>query len=276
MLNLLEKHRCFNGHQEIYSHGSFSNKCKMQFALYTPDKNENIPVLYFLSGITCTEQNFIQKSGYQKFASEHQMAIVVPDTSPRGKGIPDTESYKLGWGAGFYLNATEDPWSLNYNMYDYITKELPQIIGLNFQFSKSKIGIFGHSMGGGGAIQCALKNQLYKSVSAFSPICSIHQSEFAKEARQQYLNNNYDNLNLYDPLFLIEKTEKKFEQIKIDVGLDDEFFNDLFIDDFQELCKKNNQNLTLNKHEGFDHGYFFIQSFIEKHIKYHASFLNNL
>tara|TARA_B100001105_G_scaffold95741_1_gene76165 strand:- start:32 stop:778 length:747 start_codon:yes stop_codon:yes gene_type:complete len=248
----------------------------MQFALYTPDTNEDIPVLYFLSGITCTEQNFIQKSGYQKFASEHQMAIVVPDTSPRGKGIPDSESYKLGWGAGFYLNATEDPWSLNYNMYDYITKELPQIIGLNFQFSKSKIGIFGHSMGGGGAIQCALKNQLYKSVSAFSPICSIHQSEFAKEARQQYLNNNYDNLNLYDPLFLIEKTEKKFEQIKIDVGLDDEFFNDLFIDDFQELCKKNNQNLTLNKHEGFDHGYFFIQSFIEKHIKYHASFLNNL
>ena len=108
MLNLLENHRCFNGHQEIYSHGSFSNKCKMQFALYTPDKNENIPVLYFLSGITCTEQNFIQKSGYQKFASEHQMAIVVPDTSPRGKGIPDSESYKLGWGAGFYLNATED------------------------------------------------------------------------------------------------------------------------------------------------------------------------
>ena len=142
MLNLLEKHRCFNGHQEIYSHGSFSNKCKMQFALYTPDKNENIPVLYFLSGITCTEQNFIQKSGYQKFASEHQMAIVVPDTSPRGKGIPDSESYKLGWGAGFYLNATEDPWSLNYNMYDYVTKELPQIVDQNFQFSKYRIGIF--------------------------------------------------------------------------------------------------------------------------------------
>ena len=276
MLNLLEKHRSFNGHQEIYSHESFSNKCKMQFALYTPDKNENIPVLYFLSGITCTEQNFIQKSGYQKFASEHEIALVVPDTSPRGKGIPDSDKFNLGWGAGFYLNATEDPWSLNYNMYDYITKELPQIIGLNFQFSKTKIGIFGHSMGGGGAIQCALKSQLYKSVSTFSPICSIKKSDFAKEARQHYMNNNCENLNFYDPMCLIEKiekTKKKFEQIKIDVGLDDEFLRDLFINEFEKSCKKVNQKLIIGKHKGFDHGYYFIQSFIEDHIKYHASIL---
>ena len=254
MLNLLEKHRCFNGHQEIYSHESFSNKCKMQFALYTPDKNENIPVLYFLSGITCTEQNFIQKSGYQKFASEHEIAVVVPDTSPRGKGIPDSKSYKLGCGAGFYLNATEDPWSLNYNMYDYITNELPQIIGLNFQFSKSKIGIFGHSMGGGGAIQCALKNPLYKSVSAFSPICSIHQSEFAKEARQQYLNDNYDNLNLYDPLFLIEKTKKdtmyaQYKRVQEVKRLQDSV-REILLDSMQKILpkiKRDSLSRILNK-----------------------------
>ena len=272
-MQLIENHRSYNGYQKVYRHKSEVNKCEMQFAVYLPDQSIEVPVLYFLSGITCTEQNFIQKSGFQQFASENKIAVVIPDTSPRGEGIPDSDNYNLGWGAGFYLNATEDPWSLNYNMYDYITKELPQIIGLKFQFSKTKIGIFGHSMGGGGAIQCALKSQLYKSVSAFSPICSIHQSDFTKEARQHYMNNNYENLNLYDPLCLVEKTKKKFKQIKIDVGLNDEFLNDLFISEFEKSCKKVDQKLITGKHKGFDHGYYFIQSFIEEHIKYHASIL---
>ena len=178
---------------------------------------KDVPVLYFLSGITCTEQNFIQKSGFQQFASKHQVAVVVPDTSPRGEGVPDNEDYKLGCGAGFYLNATREPWSKNYKMYDYITKELPELISNKFEFSKSKIGIFGHSMGGGGAIQCALKNDLYKSVSAFSPICSLHNSTFSKDLFSNYLDNNEDQLNLYDPITLIKNSDfellnKKFSE----------------------------------------------------------------
>ena len=248
----------------------------MQFALYSPDQCIDVPVLYFLSGITCTEQNFIQKSGFQEFASKNQIAVVVPDTSPRGESIPDDENYKLGCGAGFYLNATQEPWSQNYNMYDYITKELPDIITNNFKFSNSKVGIFGHSMGGGGAIQCALKNDLYKSVSAFSPICSLQKSSFAKDMIAKYLNNDEEELNLYDPIQLIKQSKKKFTDIKIDVGLDDEFLQDLYLDDFEEACNSADQKLSLNKHQGYDHGYYFIHSFIEQHIKYHTSYLKNI
>jgi len=273
MLNLVEKHRSFCGYQEVYSHESVSNKCKMQFALYTPEINEDIPILYFLSGITCSEQNFIQKSAYQKYASDHKIAVIVPDTSPRGDDIPDSDDYNLGKGAGFYLNATNDPWSKNYNMYNYVCEELPKLINENFKFSKSQIGIFGHSMGGGGAIQCAIKNpNLFKSVSAFSPICSLHKSQFAKEARDKYLVNDINLLNLYDPIFLIQNN-KALDKIKIDVGLNDEFLKDLFISDFEEVCAKNNQKLIINKHKGYDHGYYFIQSFIRNHIEFHASIL---
>ena len=133
-MKLIEKHRSFQGYQEVYRHPSKVTKCDMQFALYSPDNCTDVPVLYFLSGITCTEQNFIQKSGFQQFASKNQMAVIVPDTSPRGENIPDDENYKLGCGAGFYLNATQEPWSQNYNMYDYITKELPDIIANNYKF----------------------------------------------------------------------------------------------------------------------------------------------
>jgi len=275
-MKLIEKHRSFQGYQEVYRHSSKITNCDMQFALYSPDQCIDVPVLYFLSGITCTEQNFIQKSGFQEFASKNQIAVVVPDTSPRGENIPDDENYKLGCGAGFYLNATQEPWSQNYNMYDYITKELPNIITNNFKFSNSKVGIFGHSMGGGGAIQCALKNDLYKSVSAFSPICSLQKSSFAKDMFDKYLDSNEEELNLYDPIQLIKQSKKKFTDIKIDVGLDDEFLQDLYLDDFEEACNSVDQKLSLNKHQGYDHGYYFIHSFIEQHIKYHTSYLKNI
>ena len=273
MLNLIDKNRCFNGFQEVYDHDSSSNKCNMKFALYTPDKKENVPVLFFLSGITCTEQNFIQKSGYQQFASKNEIAVVVPDTSPRGENVLDDKNYKLGKGAGFYLNASQKSWSENYNMYDYVCYELPNLINDNFNFSKNNSGIFGHSMGGGGAIQCAIKNpNLFKSVSAFSPICSLLKSNFAKEARDKYLGNNTDQINIYDPIYLIQNNNN-LEDIKIDVGLEDEFFDDLFISDFEKICKKQNQKLIVNKHKGYDHGYYFIQSFIEDHFNFHASIL---
>ena len=275
MLSLLEKHRSFDGYQEIYSHNSLSNNCQMKFALYRPDKSKNIPILFFLSGITCNEQNFIQKSGFQKYASENEIAVVVPDTSPRGEDIIDDENYRLGKGAGFYLNAISKKWSKNYNMYDYVCLELPKLINENFKFSKHKIGIFGHSMGGGGAIQCAIKNpNLFKSVSAFSPICSLYKSNFAKEAREEYLENKIDAINLYDLIHLIQNNEN-LNIIKIDVGLDDEFYKDLYLEYFEEICKNQNQKLILKKHKGFDHGYYFIQSFIKDHFKFHSSILKN-
>ena len=275
-MKLLERHRSYKGYQEVYTHYSNITNCDMQFALYLPDKHIDIPVLYFLSGITCTEQNFIQKSGFQQFASKNEIAVVVPDTSPRGKQIPDDENYKYGCGAGFYVNATEEPWSQNYNMYDYITKELPYLISNNYKFSKSKVGIFGHSMGGGGAIQCALKNDLYKTVSAFSPICSLSESSFSKDMFNKYFNNNEEQLSLYDPIILVKKLKKRIINIKIDVGLNDEFLNELYNDDFLQACNTVEQKISLNKHEGYDHGYYFINSFIGQHIDYHASILKNI
>tara|TARA_B110000438_G_C15768548_1_gene630763 strand:+ start:56 stop:883 length:828 start_codon:yes stop_codon:yes gene_type:complete len=275
-MKLIEKHRSYQGYQEVYQHTSRITNCDMKFALYKPDQFIDAPVLYFLSGITCTEQNFIQKSGFQQFASKYQIAVVVPDTSPRGQNVPDNEDYKLGCGAGFYVNATQAPWSTNYNMYDYVTIELPEIITDNFRFSQNQIGIFGHSMGGGGAIQCGLKNNLYKSLSAISPICSLNKSMFAKEMSSYYLNNDEKLLNLYDPLTLIKQHSKKFHDIKIDVGVNDEFLNDLFIDDFILACEEKKQKISVNKHEGYDHGYYFIHSIIKDHIEYHAKILNNI
>ena len=275
-MKLIEQHRSYQGYQEVYQHTSKITNCDMRFSLYKPDQFIEAPVLYFLSGITCTEQNFIQKSGFQQFASDHQIAVIVPDTSPRGHNVPDNEDYKLGCGAGFYINATQAPWSTHYNMYDYVTKELPELVKNNFQFSQNKIGIFGHSMGGGGAIQCALKNDLYKSLSAISPICSLSKSMFAKEIFSHYLNNDEKELNLYDPIILINQYSKKFHDIKIDVGLDDEFLNDLFIDDFILACQEKKQKISVSKHTGYDHGYYFIHSFIKNHIEYHSKILKNI
>ena len=270
MLKLVEKSRCFNGYQEVYIHESKSNKSDMQFALFKPDEHEKIPVLFFLSGITCTEQNFIQKSGFQKFASEKKIAVVVPDTSPRGKTIKDSEVFNLGKGAGFYLNAISNSWKTNYNMYDYVSDELPNIIESNFKFDLNKLGIFGHSMGGGGAIQIALKNKkIFKSISAFSPICSLFKSNFSSLAIKEYLNSNNEIIKKYDPISLIKESTIRDDIIKIDVGLEDEYLNDLFIDEFEKECVKNNQKVEVKRHKGYGHNYYFLQTFIKEHLDFH-------
>jgi S-formylglutathione hydrolase len=274
MLNLVENNKSFDGHQKVYQHQSISNNCTMRFALYQPDIFENIPVLFFLSGLTCNEQNFIQKSGFQQYASKYKVAVIVPDTSPRGNEVPDSDNSFLGHGAGFYVNANKNPWSKNFLMYDYVTKELPKIIEENFSFSSSKIGIFGHSMGGLGAIQCALKNNdYYKSVSALAPICSLHKSDFAREAMKNYFNNDKDLINSYDPINLIKEYKSSFENIYIDVGSEDEFFHDLFINDFVEICNSVNQKIIFKKRLGYGHNYYFVQSFIKDHIEYHLNIL---
>jgi len=273
MLKICEKNKSFNGFQEVYEHQSSTTKSKMRFAVYKPKNSKNCQVLFFLSGITCTEQNFIQKSGYQKYASNKNIAVVVPDTSPRGKNIPDSEDYKLGCGASFYLNALTNPWSTNYNMYDYVTLELPKIIEDNFNFDIKKLGIFGHSMGGGGAIQIALKNpNIFKTVSAFSPICSIIKSDFSKKTIQEYLGSNVDSINTYDPITLIKLLQRE-DTIKIDVGLDDEYLENLYIKEFEKECQKHNQKLEINYHQGYGHNYYFIHSLIESHFQFHSSLI---
>ena len=275
MINLVENKRSFKGFQKVFKHESTSNKSLMHFAVYEPDISKNCPVLYFLSGLTCTEQNFIQKSGFQQFASNYKIAVVVPDTSPRGKDIADSDDFKLGQGAGFYINATNDVWSKNYNMYDYIVKELTEIIDNNFNFSKTQIGIFGHSMGGGGAIQCAFKNPKYfKSLSAFSPICSLYKSNFAQLALKNYFNNDSNLINSFDPMYLSKDQKHLFDNILIDVGLKDEFINDLFIDEFVKECDKIGQKTNFRKHLDFGHDYYFIQSFIKDHFDFHSNILN--
>ena len=272
MIELCESNKSFRGFQEVYEHQSSSTNSKMRFGVYKPEEYKNAQVLFFLSGITCTEQNFIQKSGFQKYASEKNIAVVVPDTSPRGTNIPDSEDFKLGCGAGFYLNATKEPWSKNYHMYDYITDELPKIIEKNFEFNLNKLGIFGHSMGGGGAIQIALKNSnLFKSVSAFSPICSILKSNFSQNAIKEYLDSNNDLIKNYDPINLIKESKKRNDTIKIDVGLEDEYLDDLFINEFKDECSKVDQKLDINFHEGYGHSYYFIHSLIESHFIFHSS-----
>lgn len=273
----IEHRACFDGYQDVYQHESEALKCSVNFAIYLPKEAETkkLPVLYWLSGLTCNEQNFITKAGAQRYASEHGVIIVAPDTSPRGEGVPNDEAYDLGIGAGFYLNATQEPWSKNFKMYDYIVHELPSLIEKNFPAS-SKKSIFGHSMGGHGALVIALKNpDLYTSVSAFSPIVAPTQVPWGQKAFTAYLGNNQDAWKEYDTVELVKRATSKMP-ILVDQGLNDEFLaNQLKPDLLKEACEKASHPLTLNLREGYDHSYYFIQSFVGDHIKYHAAALKS-
>ena len=276
MLKLKENHRSFEGFQKVYEHESLVNNSTMRFALYEPDDSQNRPILFFLSGLTCTEQNFIQKSGFQQYASDNKIVVICPDTSPRGKSIPISDNWKLGQGASFYVNAEKKPWSENFQMYDYITKELPELISKEFKYSSSIAGIFGHSMGGCGAIQCALKNQNYfKSLSAISPICSLKKSDLSKIAIQNYFEKNSKSIANYDPLSLIEKNNFFYDDILIDVGLEDEFLKQLYIEEFYTNYLESNNKITLRQHKNFGHNYFFVHTFVKDHINFHLKKLEN-
>ena len=234
-LKLIEKNKNFNGFQCVYSHYSKSNKCEMRFSIYLPNTNKKLPVLYFLSGLTCTEQNFIQKSGMQKYASKEKIIIIGPDTSPRGNQVPDSKESFLGQGAGFYLNANQSKWKKNYNMYDYITKELPELVNKNFNVNIKKQGIMGHSMGGMGSLVCgALNKKIFKSISAFAPICDSSKSAFSGNAFTKYLGKRNKQWNLYNPIEIFKKN-KINNKILIYQGLNDEFIKDLYLDDFIKI-----------------------------------------
>lgn len=278
-LNLLSQHRCFTGTVCYYSHVSQVCNSPMKFSIYLPPQaNSNrVPVLYFLSGLTCTEENFMIKAGAQKYAAEHGIILVAPDTSPRNTGIPEEETdWDVGTGAGFYVDATADPWRSHYQMYSYVVTELPAIIHENFPTLPNKQSIFGHSMGGHGALICALKNpDQYQSVSAFSPICAPMQCPWGQKAFHHYFGENQEIWRQYDATELIKQTPFH-SPILIDQGTADQFLaqKQLLPDLFEQACQGAGQPLTLRMQPDYDHSYYFIATFIEDHIRHHAAALN--
>ncbi len=249
----------------------------MRFAIYLPSqtsKGKKVPVLYCLSGLTCTDENFMQKVGALRIAAELGIAIVAPDTSPRGDGIADDESYDLGQGAGFYINATETPWHHHYQMYDYVVSELPQLIESTFPVS-NKRAISGHSMGGHGALTIAMLNpERYSSMSAFSPICNLINCPWGEKAFTAYLGTNKTNWRKHDASLLMQQA-KTFVPAKVDQGTSDDFLTEqLKRERLEAVAKVSGYPLALHRHEGYDHSYYFIANFIEAHLRFHMMHLN--
>ena len=271
----LEHHASFDGWQEVYQHESGTLGCTMKFGVYTPPQalNGNVPVLYWLSGLTCTEQNFITKSSVQRYAAEHGIMIVAPDTSPRGTDIPDDPDYALGQGAGFYVNATQEPWATHYKMYDYVVNELPSLIEEWFPAS-DKRSISGHSMGGHGALMIALRNPgRYQSVSAFSPIVAPSQVPWGENALSAYLGDDREYWKQYDTVELIRNAQERLPLL-VDQGLNDEFLKtQLQPERLKSVCEDTGHPLTLNLRPGHDHSSYFISSYIGDHIAHHAAAL---
>ncbi|BDM66203.1 S-formylglutathione hydrolase [Shewanella sp. NFH-SH190041] len=275
-LENLSANKVFGGWHKQYRHQSEALSCSMRFAIFLPPQaaTEKVPVLYWLSGLTCTDENFMQKAGAQRLAAELGIAIVAPDTSPRGDNVPDDEqgAYDFGLGAGFYLNATQAPWHRHYHMYDYVVSELPRLIEAHFPVSQKR-AIAGHSMGGHGALTIALRNpQQYSSVSAFSPICNPINCPWGQKALQGYLGNDKNKWQQYDASELMRSTDSRVPAL-VDQGSEDEFLRQgqLRTDSLNAAALATDYPLTLRMQQGYDHSYYFIASFIEDHLRFHAA-----
>ena len=273
----IESVKEFGGWLNRYEHQSTSCNCSMTFSVYLPPQaeTENVPVVYWLSGLTCTDDNVRTKAGAQRYAAELGLALVMPDTSPRGDDVADDEDrYDLGKGAGFYVNATQAPWSKHYQMYEYVTVELPALIEKSFPVIPGVKSISGHSMGGHGALICALMEEgAYRSVSAFSPICHPVKSPWGEGCFSAYLGDNKEAWKGYDATELV-KAGCAVIPVLIDQGLADEFLQgQLFPQDLEAAYKARGIPMTLRMHEGYDHSYHFISTFIGEHLAYHAKAL---
>jgi S-formylglutathione hydrolase len=269
--------KSFGGWHKQYGHHSTTLNCKMQFAIYLPPQASNgnkIPVLYWLSGLTCTDENFMQKSGALRIAAELGIAIVAPDTSPRGAEVADDEGYDLGQGAGFYVNATQAPWNRHYQMYDYVVQELPKLIESTFTVS-AKRAIAGHSMGGHGALTIAMLNpQRYSSVSAFSPISNPMNCPWGQRTFSAYLGKDKASWRNYDASELMQQATQ-FVPAKVDQGASDDFMiEQLKPEMLSAAAQVSGYPLDLTLHDGYDHSYYFISSFIEEHLRFHAEHFN--
>ena len=268
----IEHRACFGGWHDVYRHRSTVLDCDMCFAVYLPPQAETtpLPVLYWLSGLTCTEQNFITKAGAQRYAAEQGVILVVPDTSPRGDTVADDAAYDLGKGAGFYLNATQTPWAAHYRMYDYLVDELPRLIEANFPVNEAR-AISGHSMGGHGALVIALRNPgRYRSVSAFSPIVAPSEVPWGQKAFAHYLGEDRTTWLDYDACALIAQASERLPLL-VDQGDADDFLStQLQPQRLQAACAAAGHPLRLRMQPGYDHSYYFIASFIGEHIQHHA------
>ncbi|MDF3861307.1 MULTISPECIES: S-formylglutathione hydrolase [Achromobacter] len=276
-LELISQHRCFGGWQRYYRHESAEIGLPMRFSVYVPPQAEQgpVPVLFYLAGLTCTEETFMIKAGAQRLAAELGVMLVAPDTSPRGANAPnEDESWDLGTGAGFYVDATTSDWRAHYRMYSYVTEELHGIVtGEDLPGDASRTGIFGHSMGGHGALVLALRNPgKFRSVSAFAPIAAPSLCPWGKKAFTAYLGSNEQDWAAYDASALMRLAQRPFPGgILIDQGESDQFLAEqLYPEVFEAACAEAGQPLTLRRHGGYDHGYYFISTFIEDHIRFHV------
>lgn len=275
-LTLISATKSFDGWLKRFQHKSHSLNCDMIFAIYLPPQAEQhaVPVLWWLSGLTCTDENFMQKAGAQRMAAELGIAIICPDTSPRGVDLPgENDSYDFGSGAGFYVNATQEPWTKHYRMYDYVAHELPELVAHNFPLN-SKQAISGHSMGGHGALIMALRNpDRYTSVSAFAPIVNPSNCPWGQKAFNGYLGDNQDLWAQYDTCALVESGVSK-QPLFIDQGESDNFLHEQLNPQLLEkTCHEHSHPLILRYQPDYDHSYFFIASFIEEHLRFHAEYL---
>jgi S-formylglutathione hydrolase len=271
----VERHRSFGGTQGVYRHLSQATGGTMTFAAFVPPQAQQgakLPVLTYLSGLTCTHANVMEKGGYQRIAAELGLIVVCPDTSPRGDGVPDDPAYDFGQGAGFYVDADEMPWKTQFRMYSYIVRELPALITEHFPGNPGRQGIFGHSMGGHGALTLALREpQLYKSVSAFSPIVNPTQVPWGRKAFQGYLGSDETRWRQHDAVALIEDGWR-VNDILVDIGTSDPFLErELKPEVLEAACQKAEIPLTLHRQEGYDHSYYFVSSFMESHLRWHAA-----
>ncbi|WP_288743424.1 S-formylglutathione hydrolase [uncultured Rheinheimera sp.] len=268
----LSEHKLFAGRQIKYQHHSESVKGVMHFSVYLPPaaERQKVPVLYWLSGLTCTDENFSVKAGAQRVAAELGIALVIPDTSPRGEKVADDAAYDLGQGAGFYVNATQEPWAEHYQMYDYISRELPALVEAHLPVTSVK-AISGHSMGGHGALVIALREQgAYRSVSAFSPICQPTECDWGRKALTAYLGSDQSQWLQYDASFLLAQRQSTLPML-IDQGEADQFYpSQLRTQSLIEANQRSQSAAQIRLQPGYDHSYFFISSFIEEHLRFHA------
>ena len=272
--------KCFGGQQQVFEHASKELGCQMKFAIFLPstasEAGAKLPTVYYLSGLTCNEQNMITKSGFQRYAEEHKLIVVCPDTSPRGCNVEGEDaSWDIGTGAGFYVDATEEPWKKHYRMYSYITKELREVVEKNFAcVDSARVGISGHSMGGHGALVAFFRNpQVYKAVSAFAPISNPSVSAWGIKCLTAYVGADKGAWKEYDATELVKAQPQKNVKILIDQGAKDEWLGHLIPHNFVDTCKQVGQPLEYNERDGYDHGYYFVSTFISNHMKYFSETL---
>ena len=273
-MELVQSNRSFDGEQRIYRFNSISLQGESRFGIYLPAQalaGQACPTLFYLAGLTCTEETFAIKAHAQRLAAQLGLVLVTPDTSPRGEQVAQGDHWDIGQGAGFYINATQAPWAEHFQMESYVAEELYDLVIQQFAVQAERIGIFGHSMGGHGALTLALKYpEKFKSVSAFAPICAPSQCPWGEKAFSNYLGSDQAEWLKHDASALVQTKTAHFADILIDQGLSDQFYSQLNPALFQQACQAAGQPLTLREHAGYDHGYYFIQSFIDDHLQFHA------